>query len=236
MQPKVALITGASSGIGLATAEALARAGYRVALVARRQEALNTVISRLHEQGHQAIALPGDVSDPKQVRTLVEACCETWGPPEVLVNNAGLTEVGKVLDFDPEAWERIFAVNTRAVFLMSQAVLPAMLERRSGHIINIASVAARVGFPGWAAYCASKAAVAAFSRALLEEVRSQGVRVSVLYPGGVATPLWDSFDNQFDRSRMLAPDDVAATVCWVVNQPSGVLVEEVGLGNLAGNQ
>jgi 3-oxoacyl-[acyl-carrier protein] reductase len=233
---RAALVTGASSGIGLAIARRLAREGYSIALVGRRAAPLQEAAAELCAAGAKAVAVAGDVSDEADAARVVEAACAACGPIELLVNNAGATEVGSVVEFSSAAWDRLFAVNTRAVFLMSRAVLPRMLAAQRGHIINIASVAAKTGFAGWAAYCASKAAVAGFSRALLEEVRGQGVRVSVLYPGGVATPLWDSFANDFNRERMLRPEDVAEAVCWAASQPAQVLVEDLSLGYLLGNQ
>lgn len=232
LKGQIAVVTGAGSGIGAATAARLAAEGAEVLLAGRRLEHLEAVAEGIRARGGSASTCVVDVTDPAQVRSMVAQT----GPVDLLVNNAGLAHVGPVRDFAVADWDAMMAVNVKGVFLCSQAVLPGMLNRGAGHIVNVASVAARVGFPEWSAYCASKAAVAGFSRALLEEVRGRGIRVSVLYPGGVDTPLWDSFPNDFNRSRMLTAADVADAVAFVVTRPGSALVEDLALTYPLGNQ
>jgi len=189
-----------------------------------------------HEIGNDSVALAVDVSDAEQVQRMADDVLDKFGTLDVLVNNAGTVSIGNVVDQSVAAFDEIIAVNLRGVFLCSRVLVPSMLARGSGHIVNIASVAARIGFPGWAAYCASKAGVAGFSRALLEEVRASGVRVSVLYPGATDSPIWEKFDNDFNRQRMLKAGDVARAILWAVEQPDGVLVDEISLWYPLGNQ
>lgn len=224
-----AIVTGAGSGIGAATALRLAAAGARVVLAGRSRESLEAVAERVRAAGGTALVAVTDVVAPTQVRAMVEQAAAAFGTVDVLVNSAGLVRVGEVASFSVDDWDRIMAVNVRGVFLCCQAVLPLMERQGRGHIINLASVAAKVHVPSWSAYSASKAAVASFSLALLEEVRRKGIRVTVVYPGATDSPLWDTFPNDFDRSTMLTADDVAVGVVYALSQPASALVEEVSL-------
>ncbi|MBM3462868.1 MAG: SDR family NAD(P)-dependent oxidoreductase [Armatimonadetes bacterium] len=236
MKGKCAIVTGAGGGIGAATARRLASAGAELVLVGRDARALEAVEAQIRVDGGVASHVVADVTRQDEVERAAAHALEEHGAIDLLVNNAGVVAVGNVADFPVEDWDRIFDVNVRGVFLFTRSVLHSMLAQGSGHVINIASVAARVGFPGWAAYSASKAAVAQFSRALLEEVRGHGIRVTVLYPGGVDSPLWDRFPNDFNRGRMLTQSDVAEAVFYAASQPATVLVDEISLVYPLGNQ
>ncbi len=186
---RVALITGGGRGIGRAIALAFAREGASVAVVARTAAEVEAVAAEVRAQGRKAIALPGDVTDSARVESVARAAAEVLGPIQILVNNAGLAVSAKVLDTDDALWERHLRVNLTGAFYMSRAVLPGMLAARWGRIVNIASTAAREGFPYVAAYVASKHGLLGLTRALAMEVVTAGVTVNAICPGYVATDL-----------------------------------------------
>jgi 3-hydroxybutyrate dehydrogenase len=186
---RVALVTGGGRGIGRAIALAFAREGASVAVVARTAAEVEAVAAEVRAQGRKAVALPGDVTDSARVESVARAAAEALGPIQILVNNAGLAVSAKVLDTDDALWERHLRVNLTGAFYMSRAVLPGMLAARWGRIVNIASTAARQGFPYVAAYVASKHGLLGLTRALALEVVAAGVTVNAICPGYVATDL-----------------------------------------------
>lgn len=229
--PRVALVTGASAGIGRATAIALGRAGYAVGVCARRDGPLADVIAELRAQGINAAGQPCDVSDPAAVSALVEHVEATLGPIDVLVNNAG---VGILKPFDQltlDDWDVTFAVNVRSLFLVTRAVLGGMRRRRHGFVINVSSLAGRNGFKGGAAYAASKHAVLGFSSSLLAEVRHDGVRVLAVCPGSVDTDLRrdQPLLGDVPADRMLRSEDVAAVIIDALSLPERALVSELDI-------
>ncbi len=230
MTAPVALVTGATEGIGRATCFALGRAGYAVAAAARTPDRVSALIDDLSAAGIRAFGQPADVSEPAAVTALVDATATALGPIDVLVNNAGILIGGPVLEMSLEAWDRTFAVNVRSLFLTCRAVLPAMVARGHGDIVNIASLAAKNGVLNAAAYSASKHAVLGFSRSLMLEVRKQGVRVIAICPGSVDTPMMHgqgAMSPAFDR--ILKPEDVAAAVVDVIRLPRRAMVSELDL-------
>jgi short-subunit dehydrogenase len=224
------LITGGSSGIGRACAALLSERGHDVVLVARRLEGLEAAARELPSARVRIIA--ADVTREEDVARLVERA----GPIDVLVNNAGTAAIGPVETFSADDWRRLLDVNLTAVFLCCKAFVPGMKARGRGLIVNMASVAAKTAVPNWSAYCATKFGLVGFSRCLHEEVRKDGVRVTLLYPGGVDTPLWEQFENDFDRARMLRPEDVARALLYVSEQPPELVVDEISLIQAAGLQ
>ncbi|RMF44205.1 MAG: SDR family oxidoreductase [Anaerolineae bacterium] len=184
----VALITGASSGIGEAAAKEFARHGYRVALAARRQTRLQALAEEIRTFGSEALVVPADVSDPESVERMVQTTLDAWGQIDVLVNNAGFGRLRRLENLHPvDDIEAQVRVNVLGVMWASRAVLPHMKTRGSGHIINVSSVAGWVAMPGYSIYAATKFAVRGFTEALRREALPYGVRVSGLYPGPVAT-------------------------------------------------
>lgn len=223
LRGRTALVTGASRGIGRAVANALAAAGAWVGLVARGEADLAAAAA---ECG--GLALPADVSSPQDVHGLTAYLLELLGDaPDLLVNAAGVFSLAPFAETDPAEFDRHLAVNLRGPFLTTRALLPLMLARRSGHVINIGSVAGREAFPGNAAYGASKFGMRGMHEVLAAEVRGTGVRASLVEPAATDTPLWDPVDPDGrddlpSRSQMLRAEDVARAVLFAAAQPAGV--------------
>jgi NADP-dependent 3-hydroxy acid dehydrogenase YdfG len=229
LQGQVAIVTGAGRGIGHAVATALAREGATVVLAARTRQQLASIAAAIRESGGAALAIPTDVTQDAGVEAMVEQAIAELGRLDILVTAAGLASFGPVVGTKPGEWDGMLAVNLRAVMVTCRAVLPMMIRQRRGTIINIASVAAQRPIPGAAVYTATKAGVIGFSRVLAEELRGEGVRVGVLVPGAVDTPLWDTIPNSPDRSRMLRPEDVARAAVLMASLPPGASLEELTL-------
>ena len=225
-----ALVTGATEGIGRATALALGRAGYRVGICSRTIEKVEATLAELRAQGVTAAGAAADVADPDQVRHLVDQVRGTLGEIDVLVNNAGVLIARPIEELTLEDWDLTMATNLRSLYLTTRLVLPGMRTRRQGTIVNVASLAGRNGFVGGSAYSASKHAVLGFSRSLMLEVRKDNVRVIAICPGSVATGM---LRNQAmlkpDHERILRPDDVAASILHVLTLPTGALVSELDI-------
>ena len=211
----VAVVTGASSGIGRRTAELLAARGARVAVMARTAETLRALA------GESILAVPGDVSDPGDVERLFAMTESRFGKCDLLVNNAGTIDAAPLVDTTVEQWRRMFAVNVEAVFLTCRRALPSMLERGRGAIVNVASISGVPGpekFPGWVSYCASKGAVISLTEALAVEVKSRGVRVNCVSPGSVATPMWAEASG--GAPAAMTADEVAETILFLASDRS----------------
>ena len=225
-----ALVTGATEGIGRATALALGRAGYRVGICSRTIEKVEATLAELRAQGVTAAGAAADVADPDQVRHLVDQVRRTLGEIDVLVNNAGVLIARPIEELTLEDWDVTMATNLRGLYLTTRLVLPGMRTRRQGTIVNVASLAGRNGFVGGSAYSASKHAVLGFSRSLMLEVRKDNVRVIAICPGSVATGM---LRNQAmlkpDHERILRPEDVAASILHVLTLPTGALVSELDI-------
>ena len=227
LKDKVAIITGASRGIGRATALAFARADAQVVLASRTQHDLETVANLIHIEGGEALVVPTDVTQAEAVETLVNRTLETYGQIDILVNNAGTGAFETVVDSDPEVWTQVIASNLKSTYLCSKYVLPFMLARQSGQIINVLSIAAKVTFKASSAYCAAKAGALAFTKVLAEEVRSENIRVTAVSPGSVDTPFWANIEGHPDLNLMLKPEHVADTILFVATQPTGMVTDEI---------
>lgn len=223
------LITGASSGIGEATARAFAQAGFDVILVARSEPNLSALAAELCALGIDAREFSIDLTDLAQLKANLRRVVETVGPVDVLINSAGMGYTGSLGDMPLADWQQVLDLNVTSVFLGVQAVLPDMRKRGQGMIINIASIAAQQAFPDWGAYGVSKAALVALSNAITAEEAVNGIRVVTLSPGAVNTPLWDTATVQanFDRSAMLDPKTVAETILHIALLPPEAVISHL---------
>ena len=224
---KVVVITGASKGIGKAIAFTFAAAGAKVVLAARTRETLEQVAAELRETGAEALAVPTDVTDVDAVKQLIQRTLDVYQHVDILINNAGIGYFGPVVDFDPDDWDAVLNSNLKAVYLCAKYALPSMLERGSGQIINVLSIAAKVTFQASSAYCAAKAGALALTKVLASEVRQQNIRVTAVLPGSVHTPFWDDVPEHPDFEQMLTPEHVADTVVSICRQPPGMVTEEI---------
>jgi NADP-dependent 3-hydroxy acid dehydrogenase YdfG len=233
---KVALVTGASSGIGEATAIALAAEGAKVAIAARRKDRLEALEGKLASEGSTVTTLTLDVTDEQACRDAVAATRERLGGLDILINNAGLMLLGPILGADTEDWRMMIHTNVLGLMYLTHAALPHLVEQGSGDIVNISSVAGRVARSGSGVYNASKWGVNAFTESLRQEVTGRGVRVSVVEPGVVDTELGDHITHaESKRSvkewkssmRVLNADDIARAVVYIVSQPDHVAINEI---------
>jgi len=237
MADRVAVVTGASSGIGEATARALAREGFSVALAARREDRIKELAEEISSAGGSALAVPTDVSDPDSARSLIETAKSELGSVDVLLNNAGVMLLGPMLGADLEHWQRMVNVNLLGLMYCTHAVLPVMQEQGGGHIVNVSSVAGRVARMGSGAYNATKWGVGAFSESLRQEALNYNVRVTIIEPGYVETELQAHNEhplvvetmekNKEEIGKVLEADDIARAIVYAVTQPEHVSINEV---------
>ena len=221
----LALVTGASRGIGAATALSFAGRGWRVALVARSAADLEAVAGRVLEVGGDGRAFVCDVTDDAAVEAAAESVLEWAGVPDVVVNNAGLFEPGGLLETSPQAFRRQLEVNVVSAFLVTRAFLGGMLERGSGRVLMMGSVASVRGYPSGAAYGAAKHAMLGLARSVRAEVAGTGVSVTTLLPGATRTASWDGTD--LPDERFIPPEDVARVALEVATLSPRTVVEEV---------
>ena len=223
IQGQIAVITGAGRGIGRAVAIGLGGRGAQVVLAARSRTELDDTARMI---GKNASVIPTDVRRKDELQRLFEHVATAFGPVDILVNAAGLGIFGPVVNFSDEDFEILIDTNLRGIFFSSRFVLPSMIERKKGHIINIASIAGKVGSANRAVYCASKFGVVGFTESLAEEVRQHGIRASVICPGSTDTRFSDT-GNARARERMLRPEDVAHAVRMIVTEEPNSFISEI---------
>jgi 3-oxoacyl-[acyl-carrier protein] reductase len=224
---RVALITGASRGIGLAIAQSLAAMGAKLGLCARDPKRLSSSAAEFERQGTSVVAVPADVSRSDDIAALVQKTEQLLGPIEILVNNAGIGYFGPTHEASEANWDAVLDTNLKSVFLLSRAVAPGMIARRSGHIVNIASLAGKNAFAGGGIYCASKWGLLGLTECIAEDLRPHGIRVSAVCPGSVATDF--SPHGTKDSRKMLQPGDVAHAVAMILTQAPQSFISEVVL-------
>lgn len=225
----VAVVTGGTTGIGFAVAEALAARGARVAFCGRSEQSVAGAAARLSSHG-TAIGVPCDVREERSVAAFAATVRQRLGAPALLVNNAGIAKWGAVAQMSAADFDDVMSTNVRGMFLMTRALLPAMLAAGQGDIVNVASLAGRNGIAEGSAYSASKHAVLGFSKSLMLEVRKQGVRVIAVCPGSVDTPLFDAAAPfATNRSRMMQPSDVAAAIVAALELDRRTMVSELDI-------
>jgi NAD(P)-dependent dehydrogenase (short-subunit alcohol dehydrogenase family) len=231
---QVALVSGASRGIGRAVALAFAREGARVVLLARGRGDLERTARAIEIDGGSALVVAGDAAEEDAGRRAVEAALARFGRLDCLVTAQGAGAFGPLETSRLQDWDAMLRANLTATYLLCRAALPAMLGAGQGTIVALVSLAAVRAIPGCAAYTASKAGVLGLVRALASEVRGRGVRVAALSPGAVDTPFWDAIPSPPDRSRMLTPEAVAEAALLIAAQPPGAFVEEIVLAPTPG--
>jgi NADP-dependent 3-hydroxy acid dehydrogenase YdfG len=235
LSDRVVAVTGASSGIGEATALACAKAGAAVALAARRSDRIDALAQRIEGDGGRALAVQTDVGEEDQARAFVERTNDELGRIDVLVNNAGAMLLGPIIGAPTEEWRRMIHANVYGVLYCTHAALPLMAKQGSGHIVNVSSVAGRFAREGSGVYNLTKFGVGAFSESLRQEGVRYGVRVTLIEPGAVATELIgqnrpeviEQIGKTLGDVQSLAAEDIAAAVLYAIGQPANVSVNEV---------
>src|SRR5215813_3466252 len=224
IENQIAVVTGAGRGIGRAIAIELGRLGAHVVAASRSRIELEDTARLI---GPKATIIPTDVRKKDELRRLFEQVAAALGPVDILVNAAGLGIFGPVVDFSDENFEILIETNLRGIFFASRFVLPSMIERKRGHIINIASIAGKVGSANRAVYCASKFGVVGFTESLAEEVRQYGIRATVICPGSTDTGFSSAETAGKARERMLRPEDIAHAVRMIVTQEPNSFISEI---------
>ncbi len=237
LEGAVALVTGASSGIGEATAYSLAEKGARVALVARRKDRLDALSKKIKDElGQETLCIVGDVTSYKTAEEAVQLTTTKWGRLDVLVNNAGVMYIGPVSNANVEDWKRMIDINVLGLMYFTHATIPVMKKQTSGHIINISSVSGKVVNARSAVYSATKFAVNAFAEGIRQELAIDGIRVTVIEPGAVLTELTDHITDSATKDTVkswvatmnaLKSEDIAQAILYAVSQPPHVNVNEI---------
>ena len=233
---KVALITGASAGIGEACARTLAAAGARLVLTARRQERLDALVAECQTAGVEAIAVAGDAREEETAHRAVEAARSSFGRLDILINNAGAGNYKELVETSADEYDELMDTNMRSTFLFTRHAVPVMLEQKAGTILMLSSIAGIYGFAGEAVYCATKFAQVGFAQALDRELRERGIKVGVICPGGVKTEFalgQGRTPEGVAASAMLEAQDVADVVLLACTQSPGSRIIEIQMRSMA---
>ena len=231
---QTAVITGASSGIGKALALQLADAGYKIVLVARSTEKLDSISEEIQKNGVECLAVPTNVAQPNQINKLKDRAL-AFGDVSVVVNNAGVGKFSGIEDITLEDWNWQINVNLRASFLVSQAFIPNMKEMKKGTLVFINSVAGKKGYAYSAAYVSSKYGMRGLSESLREELRKDNIKVISIHPGAVDTPFWDNVDVDFSKEDMLNTNTLAQSIIQAIQAPGNFTVEEMVVRRTGGD-
>jgi len=231
IQDKVAIVTGASKGIGKVTALELAKLGANLVLAARTGPLLHELAETVSENGVEALALPTDMTREEEIKNLVDKALDRFGRIDILVNNAGLGYFHPVADFPTNDWDEMFSLNLRGLFILTRECIPALRKAGESVVVNVASLAGKNAFVNGGGYAATKHALIGFSRCLMLEERKNGMRVLVICPGSVDTQFFDDRAEDFDskRPRMLKPEDVASSIVHMIQLPQRAMVSEIDI-------
>ena len=229
MLKKIIWITGASSGIGKEIAKAFAAEGHSVIITSRRKAILNKILQELKPHCKEASAFVCDITSPNDVETITNMIVEKYSRIDVLINNAGVSVFKTFLDTTVADYKSVIDTNLKGSFFCTKMVLPYMLKQKSGHIINILSIAENTFFEGNSVYSASKAGLLAMMNVLRSEVRKYNIKVTNILPGAVDTPMWSKETRTKYKTRMLQPSDIAKITVDIIHQPKRVLIEDVVL-------
>jgi NADP-dependent 3-hydroxy acid dehydrogenase YdfG len=232
---KVIWVTGASTGIGKAIAFEFSKAGYTVVVTGRRKSRLVSIVSEIKFADREGSAFVCNVMSERSVQSTAKRIREYYGQIDLLINNAGATVFKAFLDTKSYDFDSVIDTNLRGTFLCTKAVLPQMVKRKNGHIINILSVAATHALENSSVYAASKAGILAMSNCLREEVRRFNIKISNIFPGATETAMWESKARQKYRHRMITPNDVAKIVLQIYEQPKKVMIEDVVVRPMKGD-
>ena len=227
---KLAYITGATKGIGRATAVTFANAGWDLILLARDLEMLEMLRDELSDTGSTINLVKCNLSNANEIDNSINKSIKKYGCPSVLINNAGCAFNGNLVEMPLTKWQELIQINLTSVFQICSLIVPKM-RKNGGLIINVSSHASYNAFPQWGAYCVSKSALAMFTKCLREEERSNSIRACTITLGSVNTPLWDSesIKSDFDRSSMLSSTNVSNTILYIAEQPESQLIEDLTL-------
>lgn len=227
---KVAIVTGGSSGIGLAVADAFAQEGMIIAIAARGKDLLQKAAASLESKGANVRAVQADVSIAADVNDMIKQTIDTFGRVDILVNTAGIMKWNPIQRVKEDEWDEIIAVNLKSAFLCTQAVLPIMKRQGSGYIFNISSMAAKKAKAGWGAYSVSKAGLMSLTETLKEEVTSHNIKVTAICPAYVDTPQHKS--SKMDRQKMIKPSDIAKAILFLLRLSDHAIVKEIVIDNI----
>ncbi len=228
LKEKVVIVTGAGRGLGKAISLELAKEGTRLILIARTKTELESVAGLAKALGAKTLVIPADLRKPEEITRAVEQTLEHFGTIDVLINNAGFSpQLRPVVETRLEDWEHVIELNARAPFLLSKACLPTMLEKKSGHIINIVTAAVELPFATISAYRASKAALLAFAECMREEVKAQGVKVTNILPEPMDTPMRWAATPEYTKDQVMAPEEVANSILYVLQRSGGSFISEL---------
>lgn len=236
LRGQVAIVTGASAGIGAACARALAAEGANLVLTARRAERLEALVEEVRALGGGAVAVPGDAREESTAAAAAQRAVEEFGSLDILINNAGVGLYRDLVETDAEQYDELMDSNVRSTFLFTRHAVPHMLERRRGTVLMISSMAGLYGFGGQAVYCATKFAQVGFAQSLDRELRPHGIRVGVICPGGVKTEFAlgrGRTEEGVAASEMLEPEDVAGAVVLACTQSPGSRIIEIQMRTMA---
>jgi 3-oxoacyl-[acyl-carrier protein] reductase len=233
LRDKAAIVTGASRGIGRVIALTLAQAGARVALAARSETDLEAVQAEIEAAGGTAATFPTDMQQEEDIVRLVQGAVSQFGHLDILVNNAGIGIYGPLVNSRTEDWDRMMSINARGIYIACREAIPHLRQSPPTFIVNISSVVGIKGYVNQAAYAASKHAVMGLTSSLAKEVHADGIRVHVICPGGVDTPMVGDARPDLDRSVLMAPEDIADVVLFLVTRRGNAVIDQINMRRAA---